>query len=137
MDARRFDELARALAVASGTHPTARRSALRLLVGAGLAALTRLGAVGALAQDCSEPAQPCPNCCDGLNCGAGNLCCIPTLSTKKCRKPLHCCTGVCKKKKGKPTGTCICRKLDQPCTAGRNCCSERCGRHGKCLAPCG
>ena len=131
MDEARFDTLARIL----GAGPAPRRAALRLLAGGALSALAAGLGVGRTASQsaCSAPAQPCPGCCAGLDCGADDRCCIPTRSAKKCRKGSHCCSGVCKKKRGKPTGTCACRPAGQGCTAGRNCCSGRCGANGKCL----
>ncbi len=56
--------------------------------------------------------------------GAEGPCGNGSIKDNRCKRNRQCCTGFCRKKKGKkPYGRCRCRKLNQGCTQDRNCCA--------------
>jgi len=102
VDSRKFDALARAVAVG-----TTRRGAVRILGGGALAsALSLPGLRGVGAQ---EPA-------DARCRGAG----------ERCKRDGQCCAERCINRQ------CTCKGTRGSCFIDRGCCSGRCRRNGKC-----
>lgn len=116
VEAERFDRIVQRMASGLG-----RRRLLGALSG-GVAALLGLGAVSEGEARKNKKRKNRKKARVEGPCGNGGP------KANRCKRNRQCCTGFCKKKRGKKYNRCRCRREGQSCTENRNCCPRQTGR---------
>jgi DNA-binding beta-propeller fold protein YncE len=123
MDEQRFDAALRALGNGASRRQ-ALAGAIGALFGGGLLETAAKGKDTGKARSQEKEKDKDESGAEGP-CGDGSG------KANRCRKHSQCCTGYCKKKKGR-SGRCRCLKRGKACTADKNCCKGMTCRDGVC-----